>query len=232
MHRKQPFRSKDHLPIKVQRMKSFLLGSFVLVSTVLFVSCNKEVKEPSGDPFPNQVGDHWEYLYNDGSDNRDLQINVDIVGTGKLPDGSEATIWNTTLHLSADTVYLIDSVYVVENNQEVFLFHAPCWTCTQKMPDEWRSYIRPLHVNSYWYNQAPWGDTTRVLSQEDITVPAGTFPNTFKLIHKVGYAVNSYTNDTIWLTPNIGMTKYSQNEFSLGPLPGNGTWELTNYSLK
>ena len=78
----------------------------------------------------------------------------------------------------------------------------------------------------------PGGDTTKVLSEEEITVPAGTFPGTYKLSKIIGYVYETYTQDSIWLTPNIGMTRCFQNEFSTAPVPGNGVWELTSYNLK
>jgi hypothetical protein len=75
-------------------------------------------------------------------------------------------------------------------------------------------------------------DTTKVLNESSLTVPAGTFENTFQLSKRIGYVVNSYTKDSIWLTPTIGMSKFYQDQFSLGPIPGNGIWELSSYNLK
>ena len=76
------------------------------------------------------------------------------------------------------------------------------------------------------------GDTTKVLANSTLTVPAGTFENTFELSKKRNYVVNAWTNNQIWFTPTVGMTKLNQGEFNLGPVIGNGIWQLANYSLK
>jgi hypothetical protein len=75
-------------------------------------------------------------------------------------------------------------------------------------------------------------DTTEVLGEINLQVPAGNFPGTFKLSRTVGYATNSFTQDTIFITPAVGVTEFFQREYSLGPFPGNGLWELASFQLK
>ncbi len=199
------------------------------------VSCSKENNSPSNtssnQQFPDKVGNHWVYKYNDGS-NSEQYIFVDIVGTGILPDGQNVTIWTSTLQDATNRKYLLDSSFVVVDEQKAVFYGVPCLTCTTQMPDEKRRYIFPLQVNNKWFTDKFFGDTTKVLNESSLTVPAGTFDSTFELSKTVGYVVNSFTKDTIWLTPNIGMTKFYQNEYSLGQLPGNGIWELLSYQLK
>ena len=199
------------------------------------VSCSKENNSPSNtssnQQFPDKVGNHWVYKYNDGS-NSEQYIFVDIVGTGILPDGQNVTIWTSTLQDATNRKYLLDSSFVVVDEQKAVFYGVPCLTCTTQMPDEKRRYIFPLQVNNKWFTDKFFGDTTKVLNENSLTVPAGTFDSTFELSKTVGYVVNSFTKDTIWLTPNIGMTKFYQNEYSLGQLPGNGIWELLSYQLK
>lgn len=196
------------------------------MSCFLF-SCKKENNTSSNKSFPNKVGNHWIYKYNDGDSTVEQYIYVDIIGTGVLPNGQNATIWT----IKIDTL-LIGIEYVVVDDQKAIFYNTPCYTCTQQMPDERRRYIFPLQINNKWFTQASYGDTTKVLSQGPITVPAGTFENTYQLSKTDGYVTNSFTKDTIWLTPNIGMTKFYQDEYSLGPIPGNGTWELKSFNLK
>jgi hypothetical protein len=209
-----------------------IMRTIIFILTLCFLfSCKKESNTSSNtssnELFPNEVGNHWVYKYNDGVSTDDHYIYVDIINTGVLPNGQNATIWTTKI----DT-FLIGTQYVVADDQKAIFYNAPCWTCTQQMPDERRRYIFPLQVNNKWFTQAPYGDTTKVLSQGALTVPAGTFEKTFQLSKTDGYVTNSFTKDTIWLTPNIGMTKFYQDEYSLGPIPGNGTWELKNFLLK
>lgn len=200
------------------------------------MSCTKENNNPANTPsnqmFPHAVGDQWVYQYDDGSGDSDQYIYVDIIGKGTLPDGQEATIWTSTLQDRSNERYLLDSSFVVVDDQKAIFYDAPCRTCIPQMFDEERRYIFPLQVGNFWVPDGTFGDTTKVLNESSLIVPAGTFENTFQLSKTIGYRTNSFTNDSIWLTPNIGMTKYYKNEFSLGPLPGNGIWKLASYKLK
>lgn len=181
--------------------------------------------------FPNTVGNHWVYKYNDGI-NSNQYIDVDIVGTTTLPNGQAATIWTSTLYDNTNQKFSLDSSYVVVDNEKSIFYAPPCLPCIPSTIDEKRRYIFPLQVGNKWFTNVFFGDTTKVLNENSLTVPAGTFINTFLLSRTIGYVVNTYTKDTVWLTPNIGMTKYIQNHYSLGPLPGNGIWELESYNLK
>ena len=119
-------------------MKSY----FVLFLLLLIISCNKEGNTPpntsSNQIFPHDVGNHWVYRYDDGYTNGDQYIYVDIVGKGTLPDGQEATIWTTTLQDAASNKYLIDSSFVVIDEQKAVFYAAPCRTCIPQMFDEKR----------------------------------------------------------------------------------------------
>ncbi len=212
-------------------MKYYLTFFLLLLVT----SCTKEKDQISNSfstqIFPNEVGDHWIYKYDDGDSNSEQYIYVDIVGTTTL-QGQRATIWTSTLQDTSNTKYLIDSSYVVVENQKAVFYAPPCLTCTPQLVYEKRRYVFPLQVSNLWFTNKTSGDTTKVLSENSLTVPAGTFQNTFHLSKTIGYVTNSFTKDSIWLTPNVGMTKYYQDEYSLGPIPGNGTWELATYNLK
>lgn len=213
-------------------MKSYL----VLFLPLLIISCNKENNTlpniSSHQIFPHEVGNHWVYRYDDGYSNGAQYIYVDIVGIGTLSTGENATIWTTTLQDATNNKYLIDSSFVVVDDQKAVFYAAPCRTCIAQMFDEKRRYNFPLQVGNKWYTDKLFGDTTKVLNESSFTVPAGTFENTFQLSKTVGFVVNSFTRDSIWLTANIGMIKYYQNEYSLGQIPGNGIWKLSNYNLK
>ena len=98
----------------------FLLG--------LITACSKEKKQiintASDQTFPDKVGDHWVYKYDDLNSNGKQYIYVDIVGTTTLPDGESATIWTSTLQDKSNTKYLIDSSYVTVDDQKA-VFYAP-----------------------------------------------------------------------------------------------------------
>lgn len=199
---------------------------------LLLTACQKSANTPSAEFFPNQIGDHWVYKY---SLTRLPEIDtgliyVDIVGQTTLPNGEKAKIWAT--RFSSDPNQ-IDTSYVASDASRVKIYDGGiCLPCTTRMPGERRRYNFPLVVNKEWYSALSFGDTTKVLSELNLSTPAGNFKNTFQLSKTIGYAVNSYTLDTILLSPNIGMTKFIQEEYSLGPFPGNGIWKLAGYSLK
>ncbi len=181
--------------------------------------------------FPNQIGDHWVYKYSSsGSPSADTgNIQVDIVSQIYLPDGESAKVWVTKYSNDPgypDTTLVVDSASTVK-----IFFNNICPNCTDKMPEERRRYNFPLQVSDEWIN-AYYNDTTEVLNEVNLQVPAGNFPGTFQLSRTVGYATNSYTQDTIFITPAIGVTEYFQKEYGLGPFPGNGLWELASYQLK
>lgn len=93
-------------------------------------------------------------------------------------------------------------------------------------------YILPFRVRSFWYTNAPYGDTTKVLKQTSVAVPAGNFTNVFCIAKTVGYVTNSWTKDTLYFKNRVGLVKFKQNEYNLGPVTGDGTWELVRYTLK
>jgi hypothetical protein len=202
----------------------------LFLSASLLVACHKHGDQVSSAAFPNQIGDHWVYKYspsgNPAADTGTVQ--VDIVGQITLPDGEMAKIW--VMNYSnfpdySDTSLVVDSASTVK-----IYFNNICPFCTNKMPAERRRYNFPLQVSDEWiYNL---NDTTRVLDELSLQVPAGNFPNTFQLSKTVGYATESFTRDTIFITSAVGITKYFQDEFNQGPLPGNGFWELSSYQLK
>lgn len=121
---------------------------------MLITSCTKENNQTqntfSNQVFPNEVGNHWVYKYNDGYSNSEQYIYVDIVGTTTL-QGQSATIWTSTLQDASNTKYLIDSSYVVVDNQKAAFYAPPCLTCTPQPIYEKRRYVFPLQEGNLWF---------------------------------------------------------------------------------
>lgn len=204
-------------------MKKYFL--IFTMSVLAFTSCTKDNVTNDNSTFPNRIGNHWHYKYT-ASGAATSYIDVDIIGQATLPDGQNAKIWAYKILTYTDTTY------VVSDDQLVKIYDKPCWTCTTQMPYERQRYVLPLQTGNTWFTNSTFGDTTKVITQSALTVPAGTFENTYELFKKRGYVTNSWTSNQIWLTPNVGLTKLNQGEYSLGPVLGNGLWELDNYSLK
>ena len=207
-------------------MKKYFWLPAILVFAI--ASCKKEdmgANSASNTDFPNAVGNHWRYKYTISGLLTDY-IDVDVVGQGTLPDGQKANIWVSRIQSFNDTSY------VVSNGGIVKVYNKPCWVCTKPMPYERMRYVLPLQTGNSWFTNAFYGDTTKVLGQSILAVPAGTFANTYELSKTRGYVTNSRTNNRVWVTPGVGITKLNQVELSLGGVTGNGLWELDSYSLK
>lgn len=204
------------------KTKIFLLMWLVILS----ISCKKDITMQSNDNFPNKIGYQWVYKLTTNSIDT---VNVEIVGQGTLPNGANAKIWKYTYKYTSQT--FIDTVWVSYINSDVRIYDNPCRTCTNQMPFERLHYILPLSVGKSWFTNAAYGDTTKVLDREDISVPEGIFTNVFRLSKVRGYVTNFWTKDTIYFKEQIGLVKLSQNEFNLGPVIGNGIWELISHNF-
>ena len=203
----------------------------IFIAPVIFVffifSCKKETNQLI-DIFPNNVGFEWTYrLYDNNNVNT---IKVQIVGEGVLPNGNNAKIWRYTYIYPSKTY--IDSVWVTDSNNDVRFYFNPCWSCTNQMPPERLHYILPFIVGQYWYTDADYGDTTKVLKQISVTVPAGSYNDVFCISRVQGYVENSWKFDTLYFKEHVGLVKFNQHENSLGPSIGDGTWELIKYNFK
>jgi len=207
-------------------MKQF---GFLLICCVIifFCSCRNDILVTQKQYFPDQVGDNWTYRLsgmNDGT------IEVIIVGGGKLPNGDSASLWQYTYHYTNQTS--IDTVWVSITGNDVSIFDNPRYTVPGTMPFEKMHYNLPLIVGNSWHTNGMYGDTTKVLNKVNVNVPGGTFNDVFQLSKVRGYIVNTWAKDTIYFKEQIGLVKFSQNEFDLGPVMGNGVWELESYHIQ
>lgn len=191
----------------------FLLG--------LLLSCNKHTPEqntPYDKYFANNVGNYWEYDVYDSSSvrvhsdyPRAYTVKVIISGIQKLVDGKDATVWeyqypwgNDTnyVRLVGDTVKIFDRVY----SRSIEDLNFPR-----------QIFLLPFEISKRWDGKLLYIDTSRVIRQEDVTVPAQTFTNCFDLFrHYLG--PNLEYNDSYWFKPNIGMVKIYLHEYNLGPV--------------
>jgi hypothetical protein len=166
--------------------------------------------------FPNKVGDHWVYRFNDS------RIYVNIVKGVRLANGRPANTWTYQYPNGVDTNY------VQTNNNETNIFHS-------NAVHEKLRYLMPLFVGESWVLNEEHGDTIQVIAQVSVTVPAGTFKNAFVLVNKIDRGVfigNSKRVDSIWLVPYIGIVRRVQQEYQMSAALGNGVWELEKYLVK
>jgi hypothetical protein len=202
----------------------------ILISLVLVSSCKKEDNPPENiiSEFPNEVGDHWRYLCTWGIATVHLDtIDVDVVGIRTITGGQTAKVWAykykfNNYPMSNDTSYVVIDSQLVK----VYL-HYYGSTYYEK-----KRYKLPLTVGNIWTIPQNYKDTTWVLGNNAVTVPAGTFANTFQLRQERKHIVNSSTNNDMWLSPQVGLVKFYQEEYNLGGVRGNGLWELISYSVQ
>lgn len=206
-------------------MKVHILLLLALLSVMSF-SCKKEVVQ-ADDYFPNEVGYQWTYRWTNS--NGVGAIMVKIVDSKPLPDGKEAKVWQYTYN-NGSNIYF-DTLWVVSTNNEVSIYNNSDLSDSSQMPYEKLHYIFPLENGRQWFGNLPQGDTTKVLNQKTVSVPAGTFDDVFRISKDIGFATNAWVNDTLYFKEYIGLVKFSQHEFQLGSVLGDGVWELTDYNF-
>ena len=212
-------------------MKKVMLCS---LSIFLFYACklvqtnNNGSNELSTQVFPNKVGNYWVYVYNPGIDNNGnpAKITIRVIGQAKLPNGESAMLWKY------EFPNYIDTLWVVSNDSLAKFYDKPCLKCLNPMPELKLEIRFPLQTGRYWFTDKAFGDTTRVIDQTHLKVPAGTFDNVYKISKTIGYVTNSVTLDTLWFRNNIGIIQKRQFELDLGPVTGNGLWHLENYKVQ
>ncbi len=206
-------------------MKKRLLFFIVLLSILNF-SCKKREVQADG-YFPNEPGYHWTYRWI--ADRSEGTIEVKILDSKKLAGGEVAKGWQYIYKNGLESY--VDTVWVVSSDKDVSIYNDLDMSDSSQFSTERLHYILPLEVGNRWYANLFQGDTTRVLNQETVSVPAGSFSNVFRISKNVGFAANAGVQDTIYFKKNIGVVKFCQHEFNLGPVPGNGVWELVDYNF-
>ena len=207
-------------------MKQF--GFFLIGCMILFIcSCRNDFQVTQHQYFPDRVGDNWTYRLTGIEDGT---VQVMIVGRGKLPNGDTASLWRYTYRYTNLTS--VDTLWVSINGNDVSVFDNPRFVVPGTMPVEKMHYMLPFIVGNSWHTNVAYGDTTKVLNKVDVNVPGGTFRDVFRLSKVRGYVVNTWAKDTIYYKEQIGIVKFCQHEFDLGPDTGNGVWELESYYIQ
>jgi len=209
----------------MKQIALFLMAQVMIICS----SCNKDnqIIPIQTQNFPNRIGDSW--IYRLTSNNNIDTIKVEIVDQGLLPDGTSAKIWKYTYQYPLQTY--IDTLLVSSIANDVRIYGNTCWTCPNSPSFEVLHYSFPLIIGKLWVSNTSYRDTTKVLNQVNVSVPAGDFSYVFELSHLKGFIFNSWTYDTIYFLSQIGLVKKKQHEYDLGPVIGNGTWELISYKV-
>jgi hypothetical protein len=193
---------------------------FVAILLVYMMGCGK--KNPTGnttsvpDFYPMSIGSWWQYSGTMIKAEKDS-----IMGTVTFPGN---IVCYRVLHRWGIDSILNDTftAYVSKTPQEVrryyFLGDTSFYSVNIKLP---------IAIGNAWaarvYDSTQYYDSMRVVGTGSVTVPAGSFTNCYRIIHKYYDGREDPRSDEWWLAPNIG--------FVYGP--GNtDTTRLVHYQIK
>ena len=189
----------------------------------LWFSCGRESVGPSGAEiadFPNYVGSYWKYVRYDSLSWPDTvridTVLVSIVDTTVLSNDETASVWVYEFEDRPDTQYVSivnDTVRVYRNAEPSYLDYI---------------YIFPLEVGKSW-GTTVW-DSSRVVDEEEITVPFGTFQKSFRVDRLATGTVDYYLSTSAWIVNKVGMVQLNRFIYGIGPL-AHDRWELLNYEI-
>jgi len=191
-----------------------LLFYFILCLT----SCSKgNANNEQIQDFPDAIGNSWTYNVFDSIKHISDTEFVKIIGTTTLNNGMNSKIIRTINYFSADTTF---TYLETSGNRAIFYLNKDA-------KDYNKVYQFPLKENTYWFGENLL-DTNKVISKENIIVPAGSFI-AYK-IHRSYTVTNVGINETEWYTPKIGMIKRDYYERNIG-FTIKKTYELVYYKI-
>ena len=205
-----------------------------------------------GDYYPLAVGNIWNYR-----DDRGNQVIFEIVDTIEIQVTSDRTVKSYVLQKSSPDAGLEGIVnfsylgHKIENGLvKGILQHAQSVTSGTEDTILFSPFLPlynfPLIPETRWYTnfQAkltpelfPIGggsDEFEVLSEETLTVTAGTFENVFQVQETFKWNIFDHPLDTTvvqkWLAPNVGIIKFTQSQ-TRGDVTVDVTFELESFEL-
>ncbi len=213
-------------------MKKLMVITVTLVA-LLFVACDLFGKKE--DYFPTNVGSKWEYegyaiteSTTDAPADTVYKLTATIVAEkkDKLSSGDEVImmIQNSEVHYyqPSETSYsFVETSYVRETKDAVLSYD----TKNDTTPDT--TLVLPLKEGKTWHIYE--NVVAKVLSQEDITVKAGTYKKAWK-IEYTDTAASNY-KEYFWYANNIGMAK-AYGEWTWGASTVKSTVELVKATIK
>ena len=212
-----------------------------------------------GDYYPLSVGNIWRYR-----DDADAQIIFEIVDTIQIQLAGGKTVESFVLQKSSSGEGLENIVnytylgYDIDENGEVLaiLQHAQNTTSGTEDTVMFTPFIPlyqfPLITGEKWEVNFEAGlvpqlfplgegvDSFEVLSEETVTVPAGTYDNVFKVEETFQWGFDIGGNQVFpfdltvvqkWLAPDVGLIKFTQSQ-TRGEIEVESVFELESYDLK
>ncbi len=216
-------------------MKRWSVTVIVLVlSGLLWTGC--DIFGTKEDYYPLTVGNSWSYrgharvlTATDDQPDTVQTMTIQVVATGKdnLNSGEEVIeLVNTTsvhMYFPFESTYtVIETTYEREAGSFVLSYESK----TDSAPDT--TLVLPLTKDKTWrINEFT---VARVLQQEDVTVPAGTYRSAWKIEQTVNTGTQTFTQHW-WYANNTGPIKAHWQE-SYGTAAYEFNLELTGATIK
>jgi hypothetical protein len=208
-------------------VKSFVILSMIMVlATAVVVGCaDKPLQSPpvaQPDYFPLVVGSTWRYAMVDTC--RSL-VDTMVVTLSRLVVDSSG---DTAVERKDSSRYLKLTRYI-QRLHDTILFS---WGNFQRPLVISDQFILPFDSGRFWANTDVVGDdTVWVTGFEDVTVPAGHYPQAAVIYRKYHFP-NDYYRARYWFVKGVGVVKQSELGFDF-PYPGRNcfNWELLEYHI-
>jgi hypothetical protein len=204
-----------------------------LLIVFFFLAChknNRQIYLPQY--FPNAVGDSWVYDVTDSAQSTPnnpspplrYSVKVVITGTKVLLDGIGASVWQYQYPWGNDTNF----VRITGDTVKIFSL-----TYSRSLDDlnyPQVIFLLPFQINNRWDGKLLNIDSSRVISQSEVTIPsAQTYSNCLEIYHHY-IGPNTEFNDYYWFKANVGMVSIYYNDNNNGPVLYR-TWLLKTYYL-
>jgi hypothetical protein len=220
------------------KIKKAMLNKITIISIISILmiialnACSKDAIKGNSQAstyFPNSVGDYWEYDVYDSSqllqqdDLRNYTVKVSIVGTKKLLDNQDATIWQYQYPWGNDTNY----VRIVGDTVKIFDLIYSRYLEDLSYPRQ--IFLLPFEDKKRWDGKLLWIDSSHVSFITPLMTQFKTYDSCFKIYrHYIG--PNIEDNDDYWFKPNVGMVMIHYNDYDFAPTTIR-LWQLKKYYL-
>ena len=203
---------------------------------LLTAGCDKLGGEP--DFYPTSVGSTWRHTIAatlvelDGDTVWSAVSRSEVVGKATLAAGGEAavvvTLDSMRMRIPHDTIMVYsDTSWVQKKDNRVLMFES----VDETSPDT--TLVLPLEANKTWLVSAEGGGETRakVIGKQDVTVPAGTFKDSW-MVELASTDAGPDTMRVHWyLAGDVGLIRM---HYLIETEPYRTEFEnrLTNYNIK
>jgi hypothetical protein len=180
--------------------------------------------------YPIMVGTTWQYrdtLADGSGEVGTTTVSVTSIGTGNndvpvylfeyaFASGSGQTLY---MEVTSDGVWMHRSTRRNfgggTDGDFVYLPAMQLYSFPLAVGGTWQSVSALRFANGFFGNLTTITDTHVVDGMEDVSVPAGTYQNCFRLNDSIKAGANDPMASTTWLCPGVGAARYEQQDLRL-----------------